>query len=362
MARDTFLTAVAARLLSLPFRLRRTRPFTPPQRVLILKPCCLSQVLLTTPLLTALQTTFPQARFDWAISDWARPAVAGNPRIQELISSGTVGLAGGKWSDVGQLARQLRANQYDTCFIPSHSTTLAMTAWLAGIPQRVGLDINGRGFAHTLRVRPSTDQQHSADRYLALAQAVGADPALKPEMEFYPPDSERTAITQLLVEQIDWLGETPLIIIHPGGGRNPVMDDPAKRWPVERFARLANHLARTRQATLVLVGDAADKPLAETLVGLVSTQVHNLAGQLSLGRLGALCEVADLYVGNDTGPTQVATAVGCPTLAIFGPGNPAASGPYTQRGRTAFLQSAAGIEVAEAVTAVEELLFSPPAH
>jgi hypothetical protein len=58
MARDTVWTAAAARLISLPFRLRRTSPFTPPQRVLILKPCCLSQVLLTTRMLAALQLPF----------------------------------------------------------------------------------------------------------------------------------------------------------------------------------------------------------------------------------------------------------------------------------------------------------------
>ena len=358
MSRDTFFTAALARFLSLPLRLRRSRPFTPPQRVLILKPCCLSQVLLTTPLLAALQETFPQARFDWAVSDWARPAIAGNPRIQELISSGLVGLADGRWSDAIQLARQLRANQYDACFIPSHSAVLAMTAWLAGIPQRIGLDDRGRGFAHTIRVRPPTDW-HSADQYLSLAEAVGAGPALKPEMEFYPPDVERTAATRFLVEEIDWLGETPLIIIHPGGGRNPAFTYLDKRWPIERFARLANHLARTHRATLVLVGDQEDRSLAETLAGMVSMRVHNLAGQLSLGRLGALCEVADLYVGNDTGPTQVATAVGCPTLAIFGPGNPAASGPYTQRARAMSVQSAEGVTVEEAAVAAEKLLAKP---
>jgi lipopolysaccharide heptosyltransferase II len=356
VARDSAWTAAAARLLGLPFRLRRAQPFSPPQRVLILKPCCLSQVLLTTPLLAALQVTFPQARFHWAISDWARPAIAGNPRVRELINTGTVGLAGGRWADVVKLARQLRSFNYDTCFIPSHSSTLALTAWLAGIPQRIGLDANGRGFTHTIPVKPPNNLGHTADRYLALAYAVGADPALRPELEFYPPDSERTAVTQLLVEQIDWLGETPLVIIHPGGGHNPVTTDLDKQWPVERYVRLANHLARQHRATLVLVGNAEDKPLTAALAGLISTPAYDLAGQLSLARLGALCEVADVYVGNDTGPTQVAAAVGCPTLAIFGPGNPAASGPYRQKGGVIVLQSEAGVAVEAAATAVDELL------
>jgi heptosyltransferase II len=166
-------------------------------------------------------------------------------------------------------------------------------------------------------------------------------------------------VTQLLVEQLDWLGDTPLVIMHPGGGRNPAVGDPDSRWPLERFARLANHLMHKRQATLILVGDNADRPLTETLTGLVSMPIHNLAGQINLGRLGALCEVADLYVGNDTGPTQVAAAVGCPTLAIFSGGNPAASGPYRQRGPVVALRQAEQVTVEEAATAVDELLTRP---
>jgi ADP-heptose:LPS heptosyltransferase len=69
----------------------------------------------------------------------------------------------------------------------------------------------------------------------------------------------------------------------------------------------------------------------------MSGDAVNLAGRLSLGELGALCEVADLYVGNDTGPTHVAAAVGCATLAIFGPSDPARSAPFATKGRVIVL-------------------------
>jgi ADP-heptose:LPS heptosyltransferase len=78
--------------------------------------------------------------------------------------------------------------------------------------------------------------------------------------------------------------------------------------------------------------------LAKSVAGLSSADTPNLAGRLSLGQLGALAEIADLYIGNDAGSTHVAAAVGCPTLAIFGPSDPAVSGPYGTKGKVMALR------------------------
>jgi heptosyltransferase II len=181
--RDNLLTATVARIASVPFRLAR-RGFVPPRKALILKPCCLSQALLATPLLAALAETYPNAQFDWAISDYARPAVATNIRLSELVDSGQVGLPGATLADVRDLAERLRAQEYDTVFIPSRSSVLALVAWLARIPQRVGLGAGGRGFAHTLVANAPPGEQHAAMIYLSLAHALGIGTA--GYMEFYP--------------------------------------------------------------------------------------------------------------------------------------------------------------------------------
>ncbi|MCL4869493.1 MAG: glycosyltransferase family 9 protein [Anaerolineae bacterium] len=324
--RETNLTTAAARLAGLPFSLVQQTTLQAPRRALILKPCCLTQVLLATPLLTSLHEAYPEARFDWAVHEWARPAIAAHPALSKIIPTDSIGLPTIAWADVTRLVARLRQERYDTCFIPSRSALLSLIAWLAGIPQRVGLYVQGRGFAHTMRVRPRA--QHEVDRYLALAMAAGLP--TQPTPSFYPTDRDRTTITRRLVDEIDWLGDVPLVLLHPGGGSNPRQGMPEKRWPVERFALLGNHLVRQHKARILLVGAAADAALAHTIDGMMSAKVVNLAGQLTLGELGALGEVADLYVGNDTGPTHVAAAVGCPTLALFGPSDPAVSGP---RGR-----------------------------
>jgi heptosyltransferase II len=371
MPQDTWLTIAAARMARIPFWLLSRRPFTPPHKVVILQPCCLSQVMLTTPLLAALSNAYPQTRFDWVVGDWSRPAIVGNPRLTELIDAGSDNLKAAGWRAIRRLAQRLQAEAYDTCIIPSRSSTLSFLAWEASIPQRIGLHVYGRGFAHTIAVRPPAAARHAAEIYLSLAAPMGVSvgPDNPVGMEFYPPDSDRTAVTHRLVEEVDWLGDRPLVIIHPGGAANPWQSEEDKQWPAERFARLSNHLVQQRNARVLLVGAAADRPAAAAIVGMSAVPIVNWAGSLSLGALGALGEVADLYIGNDTGPTHVAAAVGCPTLAIYGPSNPAYSGPYGTAGKVVTLWHdwrgaeeerpfswESGVSVAEAVAAADQLL------
>ena len=367
MPQETFLTAAAARLLSIPFRLAR-RPFIPPTKALILHPCCLSQVMLATPLLSVLSAAMPNTRFDWAISEWARPAIAKNPLLTELVPTGDLGVAKMSLLELRAVAHLLRQGGYDTCLIPGRSSLLSWVAWQAGIPQRIGVASGGRGFAQTLIAPVRTGQQHAADIYLSLAKVCGVDlpPGERPPMAFYPADDDRTAVTQRLIDELDWLGDVPLVVMHPGGGAGSVYEDPLKRWPSERFVLLANHLVRKHNAQILLVGSAHDQALTASIAGMTSVRCVNWAGRITLGELGALGEIANLYIGNDTGPTHIAAAVGCPTLAIFGPSNPAISAPYApkadqvitlwQGGEERPFTWQEGVTVTEAIKAADTLL------
>ena len=339
MPRETILMTGLARIARIPFRLQQRRPFTPPKKALILKNCCISQVMLATPLLAALSKAYPDTRFDWAVSEWARPAIIGNPRITELIITGENSLYNQGWRDLLHISRLLRQENYDTCFIPSRSSQLALIARLAQIPQRIGLNIDGRGFAHTLPVSPAPDLQHEAEIYLTLAEAaqVPSDIIESVSMEFYPSDNARTAVTERLIDELDWLGDVPLIVIHPGGGINPIHPAADKQWPVERFVLLVNGLAKQHNARILLVGAESDRPIAEKIAGLSPTAVANWAGRTRLSEVGALAEVADLYIGHDAGPTHIAAAAGCPTIALFGPSDPNISRPYATKGEVHIL-------------------------
>ncbi len=374
MLRYSHITALVARLAGVPFLFSRRTPFHAPHKALILQPCCLSQVMLTTPLLAALSSAFPQARFDWALTEWAVPAVASNKRVTEILPVGERDLQDSSWREIGQLILRLRQEHYDTVFIPSGSSLLSYIAWQAGINQRIGLDIQGRGFAHTIPVTPPAQVTNRSARALLLAEAVGVDPAIckSATMEYSPPDDKRTAITRRLVEEVDWLGDAPLVVIHPGGGVNPMQTSPMVRWPVERFVILANHLTRAYEASIVLVGMEQEKAAAKAIAGMMAGKAVNYCGQLGLGEVGALCEVADLYIGNDTGTSHVAAATGCRTLVIYGPTNPAYSSPYSTQDNVHILWRDPnvlpanrpftwdnGVTAGQAITAVDQILQAP---
>lgn len=311
------------RITRAPLWLASRRPLAPPRLALILQPGGLGSVLLATPLLAALSEAFPDAQFDWAVDDEAAAAITGNPRIRRVVRTGG--------PDAAALAARLRPDAYDTCFLPDRAGRLAPVARRAGIAQRIGLASNGLSSGPTLAVTPPAAARHRAARNLALAAAAGVGPGQlqAAETEFYPSDADRTAVTRWLVEELDWLGDSPLVLIHPGGGDAQAAAD--ARWPAVRYARLANHLSRAHGARIILLGAAADRALAAEVAGMMAVPVANQAGRMGLGELGALGEIAGLYVGNDAGPTHVAAAVGCPTLAIFGPTDPAVSAPYSRR-------------------------------
>lgn len=291
--------------------------------------------MLATPLLATISNAYPKAKIDWAISDEARPAISGNPRLTELIRAGNGNISNENWGQIRELIYRIQEESYDTCIIPSRSSRLAYIAWQAGIPQRVGLRAGGRGFAHTLPVGAPAGEEHEAVVYMEIARALGLEAGMgeRLPMEFYPQDSARTAVTQRLIDDLDWLGDRPLVIMHPGGGDGAFSMDPRKQWPLERFVLLGNEIVRRYEAQILLVGGPQDYDSAQAIAGMMFSPVGNWAGTVSLGEVGALAEMANLYIGNDTGPTHIAAAVGCATVSIFGPSDPAISAPYGKGGR-----------------------------
>jgi len=344
------------------------RPARAPRRGLILKPCCAGDVVFATATLAALRRAYPQAHIAWAISAWARPILAHNPRVDALLDAGPLGTRRATLADVRALAARARAEDFDTCLVLDRSPLLTLVAWLARIPQRVGLDSGGRGFAHTLPV-PAPGARHEAELYLDCARALGID-AQDAWPEFYPaPEDESFAAARVA----EWAGPGPLVLLNPAGGTNPGMRLVEKRWPVDRYAALGARLAAERGARLALLAGPGDEPLLAELQARLHVRASALAVQW--GQAGALARRAALYAGNDTGLTHVASASGTAVLAIFGPSDPRRYAPFAPPGRavTLWRETAVpaagvaggvhgdftweqGVTVDEAVAAAEKLL------
>lgn len=328
----TKLITLLCHLSSLLFHFLPRSPLpSEPSSILILKPCCLGDVLMATAVLAPLRSLFPKARIAFAVGPWAREVIANNPRLDKVIDCGQVG-SGAPYSvwEYLALVRRLRRGRYQLCLILDRSPLLNLLPFLAGIPHRAGIDSQGRGFALTLKVAPKP-KQHEAELYLAVVQALGAG-AVAPRTEFFPTrEDEKWAELALK----DGGGSRGIIAIHPGGGANPGMNLPAKRWRAERLATVAERLL-ARSFGVVVVGGAEDLGASQELrasLGLDPLPAHwiDLTGKTSLGQLGALLRHCRLFLGHDSGPMHLAVAMGTPVLALFGPSDPITYGPLGER-------------------------------
>jgi ADP-heptose:LPS heptosyltransferase len=108
----------------------------------------------------------------------------------------------------------------------------------------------------------------------------------------------------------------PLVAVHPGGGRA------VKQWDVGRWAEVALRLQREFQATILITGSEADRPLTAELARRLPFPPVDLTGRLSLRETVALIAELDLFLSPDTGTMHAACAVGTPSVSVFGPSDP----------------------------------------
>lgn len=288
-----------------------------PRRVLVLKPCCLGDVLMTTPLVAALRHAFPGTHLTYAVGSHAHPAIYGQPGVDGTLDCGLVGVRGRYGPrDALRLAACLRRQNFDLAVVPDRSPALGLVCWLARIPERAGLDSAGRGFAFTRRAPCGPAPRYELERYLDVARALGlAIPDWR--MRFVPSAEDRRRAAALLAE-LGLAGRRPAVLA-PGGGQNPGVSLPVeKRWPAAAYGALARRLARGARLPVLLVGAAGDAAACATAAAAADEpQVIDLAGRTSFGTLGALLEGAALFVGNDSAALHLAAAVGAPSVGIF---------------------------------------------
>jgi heptosyltransferase-2 len=218
---------------------------------------------------------------------------------------------------IGPVARQLREGGHASVVLLPNSLRTAVEAWRAGIPARYGYALGGRGFLLTRAIpAPRRDpvRLHQKFYYIDLAAALGApSDATLPELRSpaVPAPSTETASA----------GEVALC---PGAEYGP-----AKRWPLENFVALGQELL-ARNCRLVILGAPNDAALAAQLMEKLPG-ARNLAGQTTLPEFMAALTACQLVVSNDSGAMHLASALGVPTVAIFGSTEPELTGPLGPR-------------------------------
>jgi ADP-heptose:LPS heptosyltransferase len=294
-------------------------------RIVLILPCCIGDVVMATPTLQALRNAYPDAHITWAVGGWSRRAIEYHAALDAILDTGQAALPVKSVRGFFSFVRKLRAGKFDLAVSLVRSPLMSAAVWLSGIPQRAGLDSNGRGFGYNVRapIDPNEARQE-AEIYLHVPRVMGID-TTGLMLNLPVLESARNHIQSLLTEQ-----GKPYFVVHPGGGSNPGMMMDSKRWSVEYFAAVTDTLATELDAVPILIGGPADSELVNHLKKQLKTLAQAFIGELSFPEVGALAAAALFYIGNDTGLTHLAAASGAKTIMILGPSDPKRYAPYTK--------------------------------
>ena len=263
-------------------------------RILILKPSSLGDVIHALPAVHQIRQRYPQAHLAWLVNTAFISLLKHCPIIDEIIP-----FPRHEYRRLPGLIRRLRRGRYDVVVDLQGLLRSGLLAALAGAPRRIGLSDAREcaGFFHNEII--AVPRIHAVDRYLRAAVHLGG--AAGP-VEFP-------------------LGLAPgkqsegYLAIHASARW------PTKLWGDDKFAELIRQLPQER---IILTGSAAE---AER-IGRLAQGGRNLAGQTDLFELAEWYRRCAVVVTNDSGPMHLAAAVGTPVVAIFGPTDPALTGPY----------------------------------
>jgi len=298
--------------------------------ILLVQLADIGDMILTTPAIAALRGAYPAAHLVLLTTPHAAKVVNAALVDEVLTLEKSVFTPKGIWKPnnlrkVIKLLRHLRRSQLESVVFFHHFTLMlgtfkfALIANGADIPRRVGLD-NGRGYFLTDSIPDEGfGAKHQAQYWLDLVGLLGADSSPRPAYV------ETRTVDLPISKPREGVQR---VIIHAGSGGYSL----ARRWEPEHFAQVADRLLdRYENVEVVLVGTVDDDG------AVVKAQMRNkaidLIGKTTLPELAGILQKSDLFIGADSGVMHLAAAVGTPTIAIFGPSNDEAWGPWQPDGK-----------------------------
>jgi len=292
------------------------------RKILVVAPNWIGDALMAQPLFAQLKARHPRAQIHAIAPKWVAPVLARMPEIARVLPTD---LAHGKLQlgSRTMFAQQLKGETFDAAYVLPNSFKSALIPWLAGIPLRIGY--KGESRLGVLNVRypnpPKNARPPMVQHYAALAfkpHAKLPDTLPDPKLDV---DVQRVAATSA---KFSIPGNARLIAFCPGAEYGP-----AKRWPAEHFAELAQMLRRSfPYAQIVALGSGKDREMANAIVERAPF-VRNLCGETSLDEAIELLARAEAAICNDSGLMHVTAALGRPQVAVFGSSDPRHTPPLS---------------------------------
>lgn len=295
------------------------------QRVLVRAVNWIGDAVMTTPALMAVRETYPRAEITLLANPLVGQLLQGHPALdrvmlfdRKLKHRGLLGRL--------RLARQLAAERFDLAVILPNSFDSALVPWLARIPARIGKASDGRSLllTHRFYEQSPSAERHEVQYYRELLGAFGISAEQSTPTLAVTAQEEQEVSTLLAEHGIS--AEEIVLGVNAGASFGS-----AKRWYPERFANVAQRLAASWGARVILFGGPDEQELVAVIEREMAGNCLNLAGKTTVRQLMALIKRCNFFVTNDSGPMHIAAAFGVPLVAIFGPTDHRGTAPCSDK-------------------------------
>ena len=287
-------------------------------RVLVMTMDRLGDLVNTTPALRAIRRHHPEAHITVEVIAGTEALLSGSDDFDRIWT--TPRHRG--WAGRMRQLRRMRAGRFHTAYLLEECNDKVILAWLAGIPCRQGLYRSRFRRLYSNCVAISATCHESLGNLRNLLDAVGIDTSDWNVHLALSGDVQLEARKALNVA--GWDGNTSLVGINVGASN-------ARRiWTAEGFAEIARTV-HAMDAIPVLLGTGADKPMVVEIKRQASTPMLDLVGRTTVGAMAGIIELCVALVTGDTGPMHIAAGLGCPVVALYGPSDPAITGPQGDR-------------------------------
>jgi lipopolysaccharide heptosyltransferase II len=289
------------------------------RKILVRATNWVGDAVMSLPALRAIRERFPAAEIAILAKPWVADLYRRESFCNRLIPYSAPDLAS-KWL----AARELRESRFDCAILLQNAFEAAAIAFVAGIPERIGYARDGRSALLTESIavpRAGEVPLHQRFYYLELLRRAGIIDQL-PSSDLIRLEGATEARAMGVVRfHESGLGDC-VIGVSPGAAYGS-----AKRWLPERFAETANRVARELGATVAIFGSKDERELCEAVAAAIQPQVKNFAGKTSLAEFIDMTAACRVYLTNDSGAMHIASALGVPTVAVFGATDDIATGP-----------------------------------
>jgi len=282
------------------------------RKILILRTDGIGDVLNSTPAISALHKTYPDAKITVVVKPHGAEILYRNLDIDEIIVYDPNNQHKSLINKIN-FFKKLRSGGYDTAVVLNNSSMSNFMAYVSGAKIKAGRKSEPKRFNRTLTHWVSNKDpkgtKHEVDRNLDIVRLLNIENDASDLVLNLSEEEKAYAEDFLRLNKNDG---SYLMGIHPGGSSFD------KLWSPENFAEIADRLIDEFNAKVILFTGPGEENLAQNILTKVKNPLIFASG-IELRQFSALVERCSLFVCNDSGPMHIASALKVPTVAIFGP-------------------------------------------